>query len=251
MRVDAVVLAGARNNGRLRRVSSAPYEALIEIGDRVMVDYVLAALRRCSRINRIVVAGPEELRTRVTTSGVEFTPGGESMIESIRVATDYLGSKDKVLLVTGDIPLITEEAILDFLQRCQNVQADIYYPVVKRETNESKYPGARRTYMHLKEGVFTGGNLVLLQPEIVAQCHDLIDQAIQLRKKPRQLAKLLGGRAFFKLLFRQLSIKEIEARVHEELGFAGVAIISPFPEVGIDVDKPTDYEMARQTLGRR
>ncbi len=251
MRVDAVVLAGARNDGRLRHVSSAPYEALIEIGDRVMVDYVLAALRRCSLINRIVVAGPDELRTRVTTCGVEFTSAGDSMIESIRVATEYLDSKDKVLLVTGDIPLITEEAILDFLHRCQKVQADIYYPVVRRVTNESKYPGVRRTYMHLKEGVFTGGNLVLLQPAIVAQCHDLIDQAIQLRKKPRQLAKLLGGRAFFKLLFRQLSIKEIEARVNEVLGFVGVAIVSLYPEVGIDVDKPTDLEMARQVLENR
>ena len=38
-------------------------EALIEIGDRVMVDYVLAALTLHS-INRIVVAGPDELRTR-------------------------------------------------------------------------------------------------------------------------------------------------------------------------------------------
>jgi GTP:adenosylcobinamide-phosphate guanylyltransferase len=157
MRVDAIVLAGAKNDGRLRDASSEPYEAFIEIGDRVMVDYVVSALRSCSLINRVVLVGPQELRQHIATPDAEFTVGGGSMIESIRMAIEYLSPQEKVLLVTGDIPLITEEAITDFLQRCQSVQADIYYPVVRREANESKYPGARRTYMHLTEGEIKEG----------------------------------------------------------------------------------------------
>lgn len=248
MRVDAIVLAGAPNDGRLRDASPEPYEGLIKIGDRIMVDYVVAALRGCPLINRVVVVGPQELRQHVARPDVEFTVGGGSMIESIRLAIEYLGPQEKVLLVTGDIPLITEEAITDFLERCQGVPADLYYPVIRREANESKYPGVRRTYMRLTEGVFTGGNMILLQPAIVSQCHDLIARTIQMRKKPWQLAKLLGGRAFSKLLCRRLSIREIEARVRQVLGYAGVAIISPYPEVGIDVDKPTDLELARRVL---
>ena len=45
MRIDAVVLAGAKNDGKLQQADPAEYEALIDIHGRVMLDYVLAALR--------------------------------------------------------------------------------------------------------------------------------------------------------------------------------------------------------------
>ena len=68
------------------------------------------------------------------------------MIESIRVATEYLDSKDKVLLVTGDIPLITEEAILDFCIVAKRCRADIYYPVVRRDQREQISRRAAHVY---------------------------------------------------------------------------------------------------------
>lgn len=247
MRVDAIVLAGARNDGRLQHSSPALHEALITINGSVMVDYVLAALRGCPAVDRILMVGPDALRSHVTTPGVEFAAcSGASMIESIRIGVENLASQRKVLLVTSDIPLISTEAISDFLERCQSGHADIYYPVVQKEVSERRFPGARRTYVRLREGVFTGGNLVLLEPDIVHSCHHLIEQAIAMRKQPLQLARLLGGRFFLKLLVNRLSVHEIEARVERILGFRGVAVITPYPEVGIDVDKPSDLELVER-----
>lgn len=248
MRVNAIVLAGAKNNGKLRDASPAEHEALIEIGGRVMVDYVLEALRGCEAVDRLLLVGPEELRRHITTPNVELIGGGSSMIESMRIGLDHVPSEDKVLLVTGDIPLIKAEAIRDFLQRCHESHADIYYPVITRQVSEGYYPGVRRTYVRLTEGVFTGGNLVLLQPVIVRDCHGLIEQAIEMRKKPLKLAQLLGARCFLKLLVNRLSIKEIEDRVEQVMGFKGLAVITAYPEVGIDVDKPCDLELARRVL---
>jgi GTP:adenosylcobinamide-phosphate guanylyltransferase len=247
MRVDAIVLAGARNDGKLQHSSPALYEALIAINGSVMADYVLAALRGCPAVDRVLLVGPEALRPQITTPGVEFAAcSGASMIDSIRVGMENLASKRKVLLVTSDIPLINTEAVSDFLERCRSSQADIYYPVVCKEVSEQRFPGARRTYVRLREGVFTGGNLVLLQPEIVDSCHHLIEQAIAMRKQPLQLARLLGGRFFLKLLVNRLSVHEIEARVERILGFRGVAVITPYPEIGIDVDKPSDLELVER-----
>lgn len=248
MRVDAIVLAGAKNDGKLQQVDSAKYEALIDIGGKAMVDYVLATLRGCSVVDRIVTVGPEEVRQGVTVPNIEFALSGDSMIDNIRIGIDALHSSSKVLVVTSDIPLIAPEAILDFVTRCEAEQADIYYPVTAKEVNESKYPGVHRTYVSLCEGVFTGGNLVLLAPESVERGHNLIAKAIEMRKKPWQLARLLGFSSLVKLLCHRLSIKEIEARVERILGFRGVGIISPYPEVGIDVDKPSDLELVRRVL---
>ena len=44
---------------------------------------------------------------------------------------------------TGDIPLLTPEAVDDFLSRCQGVSADIYYSIVSKEANEAAYPGVK------------------------------------------------------------------------------------------------------------
>jgi hypothetical protein len=109
----------------------------------------------------------------------------------------------------------------------------------------------KRTYVHLKEGTFTGGNLVVIDPAILVKHHLMIQRAVAMRKKPGQLARLLGVRLLIKFLLRTLSIHEIEARVAKMLGFKGAAIICPYPEVGIDVDKPSDLDLViRHYRGR-
>lgn len=217
-----------------------------------MVAYVLAALRACDEVDRIVVVGPLELAGVVTTPGVEIAPCGDSMIDNIRIGVTSLEARGKVLLVTSDIPLIDGVAIRDFLERCHgNGQADLYYPIVSKEVNERDYPGVRRTYVRLQEGVFTGGNLILLESAIVDSCPELLGRAIALRKQPLQLARLLGGRCFARLVCSKLSIDEIEARVERMLGFRGRAVVSEYAEVGIDVDKPSDLELAQRILAER
>ena len=75
----------------------------------------------------------------------------------------------------------------------------------------------------------------------------MIEQAIAMRKKP-QLSRLLGVRFILKYILKQLSIEEIESRVEDVLQFRGVGVISPYPQVGIDVDKPSDLQLARRVL---
>jgi GTP:adenosylcobinamide-phosphate guanylyltransferase len=248
MRVDAVVLAGAKNDGKLQQADPAEFEALIDINGKVMLDYVLAALRGCEEIGRVVVVGPDCLAERVTAPNIEYIRCGETMFDNLRLGIASLQSDTKVLIVTSDIPLIEPEAIQDFIRRCNTVEADVYYPITSKEVNEQKYPGVHRTYVTLQEGVFTGGNLVLLSPDFVEHRQHLIIKAIMMRKKPWQLARLLGFKSFVHMMTNKLSIREIEARVEQNMGFKGIGIISPYPEVGIDVDKPSDLELAIAAL---
>lgn len=248
--MNAIVLAGAPNKGALRQVSPVQYEAEIEIAGRPMLEYVVLALERVQSINQIVIVGYESMLSTNGSAGKHFTfvKPGPSVIESLENGINALNSEEPVLILTSDIPLITQEALEDFLHRCSGQAGDIYYSFVPKTINDQKYPGVQRTYVRLKEGTFTGGNLVLLSPEIIRKKLTTLTKAIALRKKPLQLCRMLGWWYLCKLLFGTLTIKEIEDRVAEVLGVKAVGIVSPYPEVGIDVDKPSDLKLAREVL---
>ncbi|NLK51975.1 MAG: NTP transferase domain-containing protein [Syntrophomonadaceae bacterium] len=258
MRVDAVVLAGGLNSSSLRENSGCTSEALISIGNRPMVEYVVKALKHTPEVSRIVVAGHRKDMAAVFAKDPELilTESGPTTVSTLLNGLQALREQilvsgplsDLVLVTAGDIPMITPEAIQNFLGLCHKRKADLYYPIVTREASESKYPGMQRTYVRLREGYFTGGNLILVDPTVVERCAKLADQMILRRKNPLALCQLLGWRFVLKFLFHYLSLPEVEKKVSTMLGINGVAVISDYPEVGVDVDKPSDLQLARRLL---
>jgi GTP:adenosylcobinamide-phosphate guanylyltransferase len=248
--MDAIILAGAPNSGPLREISPAQYEAEIPIAGKPMLDYVMAALQHVPAIERIVVVGAAALSPELRGEPVTVTSPGQSLVDSLTNGLNVIPGDQPVLVATSDIPLLTREAVEDFLERCRKLDADIYYSCVPKELNEAKYPGVRRTYVKLAEGTFTGGNLALIRPRAVRQSQGLLQKAASLRKKPWQLCKMLGWNYLIKLVAGRLSIPEIEGRVSGMLQLKVVGIVSPYPEVGIDVDKPSDLKLAAKVLSK-
>jgi len=183
--------------------------------------------------------------------GATVLQGGRAIIESLKIGIAAAGGSGKVLVATADIPLLTPEAVNDFIGKCSAVDADLYYPVVSREVNRRTYPKTERTYVRLREGTFTGGNLILLNPEIVARCEEKAEYIFRYRKNPYILCQMLGWGFVLKFAFRQLGLREVEQRMSEILGIRGVVIQSSYPEVGIDVDKPSDLELVRAAFAGR
>ncbi len=248
MRIDAVVLAGASNQGLLRTESQAEFEALIEVAGRPLVDYVVQALMGSEHIHDIVLVGPEALEQIYSEQRIRIVRNGGSMAENIKLGLTQVSGQHQVLLVTADIPLLTTEAVDDFLDRCRAKKAAIYYPVVSQEANERAYPGVKRTYLKLVEGVYTGGNLALIEPEVVNRCYRVLEKAVALRKQPVKLIRMLGLRFIVKFACHRLTIADIERQAQKILGFTGVAVPCPYPEIGVDVDKPSDLAIVQQAL---
>lgn len=243
---DAIILAGGENSKYLSKFSPQPYEAMIEIAGKPMVSFVAQALSASQNVDRIFVVGPvKELSRCDFPDNVFIVESGATIIETIKFGIKALGHQRKVLFVTADIPLLTAEAINDFLTQCAKVDADLYYPIVKREVNNKCYPGNKRTYVRLKEGTYTGGNIFLVNPAIVPQCTVVADRIIENRKNPFKLACILGWKFVFQFIFGTLSLIEVEKRVSELLGITGAVINSEYPELGIDVDKPSDLELVK------
>ncbi|OAT82944.1 nucleotidyltransferase family protein [Desulfotomaculum copahuensis] len=246
--VDALVLAGSANDGPLKDCSPAPYEALISIGTRPMVEYVVDALLQARGIDRVAVVGPEaELAGRLPENVLVARPG-KSLLENVQRGLRLLPGTGRVLLVSSDIPLLTPQAVEDFLAQCRDQSADLYYPVVPREAVESRFQNMRRTYVNLQEGVFTGGNIFLLNPAVVSGCLPVAQRLVDARKKPLQLCRLVGLPFLFRFLMHRVSLRDAESRVSALLGIRGVVVVSWYPEVGVDVDKPDDLDLISRLL---
>ncbi|MEA4924788.1 MAG: nucleotidyltransferase family protein [Syntrophomonadaceae bacterium] len=253
MQYDAVILAGGENSSELKKIAPYDSEALIIIGNYPMIYYVYRALRATPCINNIVVSGPADaLRTILPKEEkLFFVDGGNNAVESFANAIDMLTELEistKVLAVPTDVPFITPEAIRDFLACCEKSEADFYYPITRKEVNEKKYPGVVRTYVRLKDGIFTGGNLFLIRSAVIPVCLDIGVKLIQRRKNPLAMAKLFGPGLVWKYLTGRLSISIAEKRFFKVVGIHGKGIISPYAEVGVDIDKPEDLRLAQQYL---
>jgi GTP:adenosylcobinamide-phosphate guanylyltransferase len=250
MKVDAIVLAGSPNNGRLAHSSPAANEALIEIAGRIIVDYVVTAVREAQLVDRIVIVGPvEDLAPFYDGEpGLLLVPAGDTAVQSVINGLEALKTMGQVLVVTSDVPLLTGQMVDDFIAQCGDRSCDLYYPIVSKELNEARYPGTKRTYVKLKEGTYTGGNILLLKGEAVFRCLPKAEMLVSLRKNPLAMARSVGLSLSVKLILHLLSIKEAEQRVSRMLDIKGQVIISDCPELGLDIDKPEDLELVQGVL---
>ncbi len=254
-RVDALILAGRANRGAFREVSPAEWEALIEIAGRPMLSYVVDAVVGSPRVGRIVVVGPSVLR-RILPERVHLVEPGADLVENVRLGVAALaglpGEPGEALLVSsGDVPLLTPEIVDRFLDLCAPAPASVHYPVIRRETCEARYPGARRTYARLKEGELTGGNLFLVAPDACPPCLAVLERFFAARKSPVRLARLLGVGFLLKFLFKRAGISDAEAICTRLTGCPARAVICPDPEVGMDVDRPEHLPLAEAALRQR
>lgn len=252
MPFDAIILAGGSQGGALQEYTKVNNQALIPIGEQMMVQYVIDALKGVASINKIAVVGAkQELGPYYENDpNVVLVEQGESHIATLFNGLKALETRpdSKILVATSDIPLLSTEAVEDFLNQCAQKDGDLFYPIVPREINEQRFPGVKRTYVHLKDGVFTGGNLFLVKVSIIEPCAAKAEKLISLRKSPVALCRQIGPMFIIKYLLHRLSLREVEIKFSQLLGIRGYGIISSYPEVSIDVDKPSDLEFVRQIL---
>ncbi|MCP2240424.1 nucleotidyltransferase family protein [Thermoanaerobacterium thermosaccharolyticum] len=239
--MNALILAGSTGDEKL------PEKALIKIKDRYMISYVIDALRGSGKVDKIAVVGDREKLQCI--DGIDILiDHGNSIIENVVKGIEPFKNDRRVLILTCDIPMLTKEAVIDFVEQSESLNADLCYPIVKREDNERKFPDAKRTYAKIKEGTFTGGNIFYINPQIVDACIEAAKQFIAFRKKPWKLGQLLGFKILILFAFGRVTISQLERKVSELFNINAKAVISKYPEIGNDVDKDEDVEMANKYI---
>ncbi|MBI4733681.1 MAG: nucleotidyltransferase family protein [Rubrobacteridae bacterium] len=245
--VDAIVLGG----GNAKGLAQVPAKGLVPIDGRPMVDYVLNALIGCSDVDRICVVLPVEHAFIDFTKKIDTVVASGSLPAVAKAGFDFIGAKNKTLVLSADVPMISPESISDFLNRCRETEASFYYPIVRYGESEKLYPNVKRTYAKVKDGRFTGGNIALVEPAFVYKNVAVIERLYELRKKPVKIARFLGIGFLIKFVLGMLSIRDIEERVGEITSMKCTGIVTPYPEIGIDVDKDSDLRLATQAIAGR
>ena len=255
--MDAVLLAGGipRPDEPLYSHSNGEAKALIDVAGRPMVQWVLDALGDSKSIERIVLIGLSAKSTLVSKKPVTYLSNQGKLLENLKAgATKVLELNPKaeyVLFVSSDIPAVTGEMVDWLVKTCSESDDDIYYNVIRRQDMEQRYPASKRTYVRLKDMEVCGGDMNVARAAIVHENSEFWNKVLDARKNPAAQAALLGPGVIFKLLTRQLTAGDVIQRVASKLGLKGRAIVCPFPEVGMDVDKPHQLEIMRSDLARR
>lgn len=251
----AVVLAGrsSHEDDPLAEYSLGRSKGLIPIAGRPMIAYVIRALTESRYLSRIVIVGlPEEARA-VLTEPVEHVRSNGDMLANaeagMRRALELLPGLDGVLIGSADLPLLTGAIVDRFIDACLESDHDLYYSIVERSLMEGRFPASRRTYVRLLEGEFAGGDLLLLRAGMGMVDQDLWRRLASARKNPIRQARMLGGVwPLVKLLSHRMSLAEAERRASKALGIRGRVLVTGDPEVGMDVDKPFQLEIARAEI---
>lgn len=249
-KIDALVLAGGTLPEDLQK-HSAGYDnrALLKLGDKFMIEYVIDALRGCKGVGKILVVGLKEPLQKVLGDRADdVMEARDSMLENIRIGADRFKDSPALLIVTCDIPLIDSGMIDRFMESCNAEKADVYYPIVEKKFNDQKYPETRRTYFRLRDGVYTGGNVVMLDPGVFRENWHLLEKAIAARKSPLKLLSMIGIGFIFAYLTGRLTTAALEEKIRRITGLKGKAVKVVDPEIGIDVDKESDYLLVEKRL---
>ncbi|MHB9107126.1 MAG: NTP transferase domain-containing protein [Armatimonadota bacterium] len=250
-RIGAVVLAGGHVPATLAHLCD--HRALLQLNGRYLLDYLLETLQAMPSVVATAIVAPAEALPSLSALPGYRVAAGASIVENMQRGANALIDEKvtHLLFVTGDIPLVTPEGLENYIRNSLASRAALTYPIIPREASEIRFPGARRTYVRLREGTFTGGNAIFATANLLDDKAELIQGLYAARKQPVKLAKLLGLGTVLRLLTGTITLPYIEAVATRILGAPARAIISPHPEIGFDVDKLDDLVAVERALAEK
>lgn len=249
--VPAVVLAGGREPEQVARAFGLPHKALVPVGGVPVVRRVVEALQAARQVGPVAVATHlDEVAQVLPEETAVFRPTGDTFLETLQAGFRGFPQANRLLASTCDLPLLTPAAVDDFTLRSLDSGAELCYSIVRGDRLKRGSTGQHRLLIRLREGAYTGGNLVCLTRRFVEQEGARVTAAFAGRKNPVRLASLLGWGLVWGLLWGTLTLPQI-IRKAERLLHTSVAVVdSEYPEVCMDIDKVAHVELAEQALGK-
>lgn len=246
MKVDAVVLAGG--DGAVIDPTSR-FKGLLAIGGKPMVEWIVDALRDAESVHEVAVVVPTAENLGAWADKVDKVVVSDgSFIDNVLAGVRAFRVERPLLIATGDIPALLPEAIDDFVARSIASGAEVTYPLVRKEDMFAQFPGSERTFVKVAGGQVTGGNLVLVTPEVVERNAEIGQRLFDTRKSAVQMARVLSLGFVFRLVTGRLRTQDVEGRMEHLLNAKCAAIYTRHASIGADVDKPIDVVVAERVL---
>ena len=255
--MDAIVTAGGIPNPEdpLYSFLKGDAKALVDVAGKPMIQWVLDALGGSKKVDNVIIVGLSAKSPLTCKKPLYYVSNQGRMLANIVAGVNKaleINKRSKyVLVVSSDIPALKSEMVDWLVNTCMETKDDLYYGVCPREVMEARFPDSKRTYTHLKDMDVCGADMNITHVSMATEHLDMWESLIGTRKSPLRQASLIGFGTLFALFTRRLTLEDAVRRVCERIGVKGRAIVWPYAEPCMDVDKPVQLELLRSDLERQ
>ncbi|NQV20201.1 MAG: NTP transferase domain-containing protein [Rhodospirillales bacterium] len=248
----ALVLAASRGpEDPVARAEGVSHKALVDVAGTPMLLRVVRALSASRAVGRIAVGieDPAVLAT-LGESGLIAAPTGNTPGASVLAGAAALDNPFPLLVTTGDHALLTPEMVDRFCTDALATGADVVAGLATKETILKDHPDTVRTYLKFRDGDYSGCNLFALLTPRGLKAPEFWGHIEHQRKRPWRLVRAFGAMSLVLFALRLLTLDGAFKRAGKRFGAKAAAVLLPWSEAAIDVDKPADLELVRKILGR-
>jgi GTP:adenosylcobinamide-phosphate guanylyltransferase len=255
--MDAIVTAGGipQPEDPLYTYSHGDSKALIDVAGKPMIQWVLDALGNAKQVDNVIIIGLSPKSGVTCKKPIYYVSNQGRMLANIVAGVNKaleLNKKNKyVLIVSSDIPTLKSEMVDWLIDSCMKTKDDLYYGVCPKAVMEARFPGSKRTYTHLKDMDVCGADMNLTHVRMATEHLDMWESLIGSRKSPLKQAGIIGFGTLFALFTRRLTLEDAVKRVCDRIGIKGRAIVWPYAEPCMDIDKPSQLELLREDLAKQ
>ena len=253
--IDAILLAGGipAPDSPLYPYTQGKPKAALDIGSKSMLQWVIDALDEAETISTIVVVGCEDLQDHIQSKKIiSWQSDAGDMIMNFKRGADAVlelnPAAQSVAIVSSDIPLITPEGINWAINLSQKSEEELFYFVIDQPTMEGRYPESGRSYTQLKDMNVCGGDISIIHLDLYTKKKDLWNKLSKARKSSLRLAAVIGIDILILLFLGRLTLDDVVYKVTRRLNITGKGLLCPYPEIGMDIDKPYQLELIRRIL---
>ncbi|MCH7471530.1 nucleotidyltransferase family protein [bacterium] len=239
--MDGLVAAGALATDELRSrgVERIP---LLKVDGETILNRVCRCLIEGGGCQKVHVLAPGEVPLPDHHAVCRGEYSGDLVSDVLNcVRNDTAG--EGVLISSGDLPLLTPEAVSAVVDAAKNSGADVVYPVAERQAVEERFAGSKRTYLRLRGQTVTGGNVFWLGRDWILRNGELLAKLFEHRKSPPALAKIFGVGFLIRVVLGLASLDYLERHLGGVVRAKLHAPVLPFPELVVDLDKPADLDL--------
>ncbi len=255
----ALVLAGSRNeDDPIVKYRGTANKAMTPILDVPMLIRVLDTLLNCHEIHRITVCfdQPELIQSHdliqkaLKQQKLNFIDTAATPASSVQAFLNAYQNEYPFLLTTADHPLLTSNMVTNFIEN-SDPYADLSVGLATEKVIQSAYPQSVRTYYRMRDGGFSGCNLYIIRSRVAEKVIVFWQKMERYRKKPLRLIAQIGWWSVIRFRLFGLTINQAFQLLSKRLGVNAQPTIIPYAEAAIDVDKPSDFDLASQILQNR
>jgi GTP:adenosylcobinamide-phosphate guanylyltransferase len=257
-RFTALVLAGQRGGqDPVAQAAGVSHKCLVPAAGVPMLRRVVDALAASPSVGPIAVS--IEQPALLADWQVPDRPDGQLMAlasagspsQSVLAAVEAVGVPYPLLITTADHPLLSPTMIETFCAGARRPGVDVAVGLTAREVIAEAYPDNRRTYIKFRDTGYSGANLFAIVSEEGLEAVRFWRRVERERKRPWRMVRAFGWRNLLDYLLVRVTLDQAMERASRVLGLRAAAVVLPFAEAAIDVDKPADLKLVEEILAQR